>query len=175
MKQITIIASLFFLTISVQAQSLKTDRLLYSWENMKNMVVNSAKAMPEEHYSYVPVEGVRGYADQVKHITTSNRYFITMISGGKPSDIGADNQKTQTLKTKEEIVRDLEQSFDYVLATIPKIEGFDNQVDLFGQGQKLSRTEALMMMEHHLHREQGKIIFLMRMKGVAPARSSSWL
>ncbi len=175
MKQITIISALCLMCSCIQAQSLKTDRLLYSWQNMKDMVVNSARAMPEEHYSYVPVEGVRGYADQVKHITTSNRYFITMISGGKPADIGIDNQKTQTLKSKEEIVKDLEQSFDYVIAKIPEIEGFDTQVDLFGQGQSISRIEALMMMEHHLHREQGKIIFLMRMKGIAPARSSSWL
>lgn len=173
MKKITIVAMLCILATAMQAQSLKTDRLLYSWNNMKNMVVNSAKAMPEEHYSYVPVEGVRGYADQVKHITTSNRYFITMVSGGNPADIGADNQKTQGLQSKAEIIADLEQSFDYVISKIPKIQGFDNEFDLFGQ--KVTRTEGLMLMEHHLHREQGKIIFLMRMKGIAPAKSTSWL
>ncbi|MCE7990901.1 MAG: DinB family protein [Roseivirga sp.] len=173
MKKITIIASLCLLATALQGQSLKTDRLLYSWKNMKNMVVNSAKAMPEEHYSYVPVEGVRGYADQVKHITTSNRYFITMVSGGNPADIGADNQKTQGLQSKAEIIADLEQSFDYVISKIPEIQGYDNEFDLFGQ--KVTRTEGLMLMEHHLHREQGKIIFLMRMKGVAPAKSTSWL
>lgn len=173
MKKITIVATLCLLATAIQAQSLKTDRLLYSWNNMKNMVVNSAKAMPEEHYSYVPVEGVRGYADQVKHITTSNRYFITMVSGGNPADIGADNQKTQGLQSKAEIIADLEQSFDYVISKIPKIQSFDNEFDLFGQ--KVTRTEGLMLMEHHLHREQGKIIFLMRMKGIAPAKSTSWL
>ncbi len=175
MKKITIIAALCLLATSIQAQSLTSDRLVYSWKNMKAMVVNSAKAMPEEHFSYVPVEGVRGFTDQIKHITTSNRYFITMISGGSPRDIGPDNQKTQTLKSKDEIVKDLEQSFDYVISKIPAVQWTDADIDLFGQGQKVSRTEGLMLMEHHLHREHGKIIFYMRMKGVAPARSSSWL
>lgn len=173
MKKITIIAALCLLATSLQAQSLKTDRLLFSWNNMKNMVVNSAKAMPEEHYDYLPVEGTRRYVDQIKHITTSNRFFATIVSGGDPASIGQDNQKTQNLRSKDEIVKDLEQSFDYVIATIPKIKGFDEEFDMFGQ--KVTRTEALMLMEHHLHREQGKIIFYMRMKGVAPAKSTSWL
>lgn len=175
MKKITIIAALCLLATCIQAQSLAPGRILYSWKNMKAMVVNSVKAMPAEHFSYVPVEGVRGYTDQVKHITTSNRYFITMISGGNPRDIGPDNQKTQALKSKDEIVKDLEHSFDYVIAKIPEIPWSEADVDLFGQGQKVSRTEGLMLMEHHLHREHGKIILYMRMKGVAPARSSSWL
>lgn len=153
------------------AQTIKEDRMLFAWKNMKNMVVNSVKAMPEEHFNLVPAEGLRSFADQVKHITTSNRFFIAFLAG---EDVKAANQNTiENSKGKAAIIRDLEQSFDYVLATLPKIKGFDESINMFGQA--VTRMEGLMLMEHHLHREQGKITIYMRMKGVVPSKSTSWL
>lgn len=138
---------------------------------MKNMVVNSAKAMPEEYWDLVPAEGIRNFADQIKHISTSNRFFVGMLVG---DDNTAANKKTkESITGKEAIIKDLEQSFDYVIATLPTIKGFDEPFDMFGQ--PVTRMESLMLTEHHLHREQGKITIYMRMKGVAPAKSTSWL
>lgn len=158
-------------TIATSAQSIEIDRLVFEWKNMKNMVVNSAKAMPEENYGYVAAEGLRNYADQIKHITTSNRFFVGYLVGDDNSEANAKTKDNVT--GKDAIIKDLEESFDYVIATLPKIKDFDETIDMFGQ--KLTRTEALMLTEHHLHREQGKVTIYMRAKGVAPAKSTSWL
>lgn len=172
MKKIKlIVVTVICSTCIASAQSIKKERMLFVWKNMKNMVVNSAKAMPAEHYNLVPAEGLRSFADQVKHITTSNRFFIAFLAG---QDVKATNQNTiEKVKGKGAIIKDLEQSFDYVLATLPKVQGFDENINMFGQ--TVSRMEGLMLMEHHLHREQGKITIYMRMKGIAPAKSTSWL
>lgn len=155
----------------VQAQSIEVERLVYSWTNMKDMVVNSAKAMPEEHFESVPVEGLRTFADQIKHITTSNRFFVGYLAG---IDNNAKNKNTlENVSGKDSIIEDLIQSFDFVIATLPKIQGFDESINMFGQN--LTRMEGLMLTEHHLHREQGKVTIYMRMKGIAPAKSTSWL
>jgi hypothetical protein len=76
------------------------------------------------------------------------------------------------LKSKTEIISDLEQSFDFAIASIQEIEEWDLVIDAYGN--KVSKLELLMQAEHHLHREHGKIIVMMRMNGVAPARSTSW-
>jgi len=162
---------LFFTTDYSNAQSLQTERMVFAWKNMKNMVVNSAKSMPEENWDFVPVEGLRSFKDQIKHITTSNRFFVGYLAG---EDNNEKNTKTlEQIQGKEEIIKDLEESFDYVIATLPKIKGFDEEFDMFGQ--RVTRFEAMMLTEHHLHREQGKITIYMRLKGVAPAKSTSWL
>ncbi|MEO9967404.1 MAG: DinB family protein [Reichenbachiella sp.] len=153
------------------AQSIKTERLVYEWSNMKNMVVNSAKAMPEEYYSQIPANGLKSFEDQIKHITTSNRFFVGFLAG-------IDNEKANTntiqnVNGKEAVIKDLEQSFDFVISTLPKIKGYDEEINMFGQ--KLTRTEALMLTEHHLQREQGKVTIYMRLKNIAPAKSTSWL
>ena len=156
---------------SAIAQSIQTARLVFEWKNMKNMVVNSAKAMPEEYFAMVPAEGLRSFEDQVKHITTSNRFFVGFLAGIDNAE--ANKNTEENISGKEAVIKDLEQSFDFVIETLPGIEGYDDQIDMFGQ--KLTRTEALMLTEHHLHREQGKITIYMRLKNVAPAKSTSWL
>lgn len=158
-------------TSIISAQSIEQDRLVFEWKNMKNMVVNSAKAMPEEHFAFVPAEGLRSFGDQIKHITTSNRFFVGTVAG---IDNNAKNKNTlENVSGKDDIIADLEESFDFIIATLPKIEGFEDPVNFFGQ--TLSRMELLMQTEHHLHREQGKVTIYMRMKNVAPAKSTSWL
>lgn len=168
------IFTILLLTISIQgvyAQSIEKERLVFEWKNMKNMVVNSVKAMPEEAWSNKPVEGLRSFTDQVKHITTSNRFFVGFLAG---IDNNAKNKNTlENVSGKEAIIADLEESFDFVIATLPEIQGYDEQINMFGQ--TLTRMEALMLTEHHLHREHGKITIYMRMAGVAPAKSTSWL
>ena len=156
----------------VTGQSLKKERMIYAWKNMKNMAVNSVKSMPEEHFNLVPAEGLRSFSDQVKHMATSNRFFISFIDG-KGADVKAANQQTESAKTKEDLVKELEQSFDYVISTLENMSGFEDQINMFGQN--VSRMEGLMLMEHHLHREQGKVTIYMRIKGIAPAKSTSWL
>ena len=158
-------------SIAVTAQTLQIERMVFAWKNMKNMTVNSAKAMPEENYALVPVEGLRSFSDQVKHITTSNRFFVGLLVG-EDNNVANENTKTN-ISGKDAVIKDLEQSFDYVIATLSKIKGFDETIDMFGQN--LTRMEALMLTEHHLMREQGKITIYMRMAGVAPAKSTSWL
>ncbi len=156
---------------AVYAQSIEKDRLVFEWKNMKNMVVNSVKAMPEEAWSNKPTDELRSFSDQVKHITTSNRFFVGYLAG---IDNNAKNKNTlEKVTGKEAIIKDLEDSFDFVIATLPDIRGFNEQIDMFGQ--KLTRMEALMLTEHHLQREHGKITIYMRLAGIAPAKSTSWL
>ena len=125
MKKTLLTAILLSTIVGVSmAQSIKKERLVYSWSNMKNMVVNSAKAMPEEYYSLVPAEGLRSFENQIKHITTSNRFFVGFLAGIDNQE--ANKNTIEPVKGKDAVIADLEQSFDFVIATLPNIEGIDD-------------------------------------------------
>jgi len=145
--------------------------MVYAWGNMKNMVVNTVKELPEDKWSFSPDDSVNTFREQVKHITTSNRFFPGSLAG-KSEALTEMNKKTGDLKSKAEIIQDLKQSFDFAIASIQEIEEWDLVIDAYGN--KVSKLELLLQAEHHLHREHGKIIVMMRMNGVAPARSTSW-
>ena len=155
----------------VSAQSINTDRMLFSWNNMKKMVVNSVKKMPEADFKYTPSKDLKTFADQVKYITRSNRIFISKLTG---IDVKSANINTKNhVKGKEATIKDLEDSFDFVIASIPKIKNMDQNIILFGQ--KTSKMEGLMFMTDYLNQEHGKLMVYMYMKGVEPVKSTSWL
>lgn len=166
-----VFAFLILGNMSIKAQNLKVDRMVYAWGNMKDMVVNTVKKLPEDKWSFSANDSVNNFRDQVKHITTSNRFFPGTLAG-KSEALQVMNKKTDALKSKEEIIQDLEQSFDFAIASIKEIQDWDQVIDAYGN--KVSKLELLLQTEHHLHREHGKIIVMMRMNGVAPARSTSW-
>ena len=153
------------------AQTLKVDRMVYAWENMRNMVVNSVEKLPAKDWNFAADDSVRNFEEQVKHIATSNRFFPGSLAG-KRDELQAMNQKTGTLKSKKEIIADLNQSFDFAIASIREITDWDQVIDAFGN--KVSKLELILQAEHHLHREHGKLIVLLRMNDIPPARSTSW-
>jgi uncharacterized damage-inducible protein DinB len=170
-KHYIIMTLLLLGSVNIKAQNLKVDRMVYAWGNMKDMVVNTVKDLPEDKWSFSPTDSVNTFREQVKHISTSNRFFPGILAG-KNEVLQEMNKKTGELKSKTEIISDLEQSFDFAIASIQEIEEWDLVIDAYGN--KVSKLELLMQAEHHLHREHGKIIVMMRMNGVAPARSTSW-
>ncbi|MBO3697397.1 DinB family protein [Roseivirga sp. E12] len=153
------------------AQNLKVDRMVFAWSNMKNMVVNTAKALPEDKWDFVINDKILAFGDMVKHVSTSTRFFTGSLAG-RNQEIQELNAKTNQLKSKEEIIKDLEEAFDFAIASIKKVENWDEVINAFGN--EVSRLEMLLQGEHHMHREHGKIIVMMRMNGIAPAKSTSW-
>ncbi len=155
----------------ISAQSLKVDRITFAWKNMKNMVVNTARELPEEKWDFQINDKVLPFGEMIKHITTSTRFFTGSLAG-RNSEFQSLNASTAKLKGKAEIIKDLEQAFDFAIESIKQVENWDQVIDAFGN--KVSKLEFLLQSEHHLHREQGKVIVMMRMNGIAPAKSTSW-
>ena len=88
--------------------------------NAEKEIVAAAEAMPEDKFDFSPeslkisgsdYKGVRTFAQQVKHIATSNYFIWTPITGDKlPEGLDGDNAPAN-LKSKAEIVKYLKESF----------------------------------------------------------------
>jgi uncharacterized damage-inducible protein DinB len=146
--------------------------------------VSAAEAMPEDKFNFAPTglniagsefKGVRTFAEQVKHVASSNYYFWGPITGDKsplPADSPNDNGPS-ALKTKAEIVKYLKDSFalghkaaqslsspDAAMATVP------------GEGQQ--RPTKLFMATFgvaHCFDHYGQMVEYLRMNGIIPPAS----
>ena len=58
--------------------------MIDSWDVVTKMVVESAKAMPAEHYSFSPGDPLRNFANQLNHTTASNIGFAASVKAGAP-------------------------------------------------------------------------------------------
>jgi uncharacterized damage-inducible protein DinB len=121
----------------------------------------AAEAMPESKYDFIPTagnfEGVRSFAEQVKHVACANLAFFNEIEGKTPP------------QHCEELVKYLRDSFDHghrVLATInsqnalARVEG-----PYAGPNTKLGIVVAAVW---HLAEHYGQIIEYLRMNGIVP-------
>ncbi|MGA8149477.1 MAG: DinB family protein [Terriglobales bacterium] len=90
-----------------------------------------AEAMPESKYGYIPTagqfDGVRSFAEQVKHVACANYGFFNEIEGKIPPE-GCEKGGPSQAKTKAELLKYLKESFDYgnkVLETIDAKNALD--------------------------------------------------
>ena len=69
---------------------LKPENLVTAWEAMTKMVVETARAMPEEYYTYKPTEELRDFADQIAHTSGANYLFGSVVKKAAPDHYGSD-------------------------------------------------------------------------------------
>ena len=132
-------------------------------------VVSAAEAMPADKYNFVPkqgtFEGVRTFAQQVTHITSSQYYFFGDF-GIKP---GTDSDAIDKLTKKDDIVQALKDSYTFAHQAIATIT-VENAFAQFGD-HKITRAEMAAEGLAHTNDHYGQMVVYLRMNGIIPPAS----
>jgi hypothetical protein len=147
----------------------------------ETQVLGVAQAMPAEKYSFAPtVETfapgtpakfgtVRTFAEQLTHITSANYFFYSTVSGAAPP---AAAKQVRDLKTKDEILAALKQSFAYGHAQIMTITPQNAFTGIKGaDGFHTPATVAAFAVAHG-YDHYGQMVEYLRMNGVVPPGSN---
>jgi uncharacterized damage-inducible protein DinB len=131
-----------------------------------------AAAMPESNYGFAPhagnFQGVRSFAEQVKHVACAQFAFFNEFEGKQPP---ADCEKGghDPAKTKSELLKYLTRSFDYsdrVLATLTAKNSLDRIEGRYaGPNTKLGISVAAVW---HVTDHYGQLVEYLRMNGMVP-------
>jgi hypothetical protein len=139
--------------------------------------VPAAEAMPEDKYSFAPTNGefksVRTFAQQVKHVAAVNYILGAAILGEKPPvELGGENGP-DSIKTKVDIVKFLNESFAY----FHKAVGGINETNLlnpvknpFSEGM-VTRLWLATLNVGHCFDHYGQMVEYLRMNGIVPPAS----
>jgi uncharacterized damage-inducible protein DinB len=145
--------------------------------NMEHEFVPAAEAMPEDKFAFAPTngefKGARTYGEQIKHVAAVNYIFGAAILGEKvPVDVG-DESGPSALKSKEEILTYLKDSFTYVHKAILTVND-KNLVEPvkspFGEG-KVTRLGLAGSVVGHGFDHYGQMVEYLRMNGIVPPAS----
>jgi len=138
--------------------------------------VPAAEAMPEDKYDFAPTDGdfkgVRTFAQQVKHVAAVNYIFGSIVLGEKPPvDTGGENGP-DSLKTKAEIIKFLNDSFAYLHKAVASVTD-KNELDQLDSpfGMKASRLTFASFSLSHPMDHYGQMVEYLRMNGVIPPAS----
>jgi hypothetical protein len=116
-------AALLVLTLAatpLYAQdNLKTTNIQRYYTPVRNYLEGAAEAMPAEKYGFKLDPAQMTFGEWINHSTERN-YLDCSTLRGEPNPMP--KEKTDLLKTKDEIVKNLKDSFTYCDATFAKID-----------------------------------------------------
>jgi hypothetical protein len=134
--------------------------------------LSMAEAMPERLYAFAPhgagFEGVRTFAEQVKHVACSNFGFFNEIEHKIPPEHCEKGGPANTV-TKAELVRYLRASFDYGDKVLAKMTGDEAHTKVEGPywGGSTALTVAVAAV-WHISDHYGQLVPYLRMNGITP-------
>jgi uncharacterized damage-inducible protein DinB len=169
------LSSLVFAAVA-SAQAGKVNSLLdlsefvHDWQISKQFTLDVANAMPAEFYTFRPNPEEMTFGEQITHVAGSNVYRFNQITGIK-GPFALDPSKPLP-SDKENAVKLLEQSFDYVLEVLPKVTPEQLQRTWHipswkGRPDPDGRAMILNMFVHTAHHRAQCEVY-MRAKGIKP-------
>ncbi len=138
-------------------------------------LVPLVEAMPADKYNFSPdslhisqakYTGVRTFAEQVKHVTAANYHFFSGLTSTPPPSF--DPAK---LKTKQQIVQALKDSFVYAHAAVATVTP-QNAFQAIGHGEGgQTRMGMAAFAVAHGYNHYGQLVEYLRMNGIVPPAS----
>jgi uncharacterized damage-inducible protein DinB len=138
-----------------------------AYTRVKGIVVRSADKMPEENYSFKPVDTVRSYGQIVGHLADAQYLFCSLALGEKAPGLDIEHTKT----SKADLVAALNAAFAYC------DKAYDSMTDASAAqtiklfGNDAPRMSALIVNNMHNMEHYGNLVTYMRMKGIVPPSS----
>jgi uncharacterized damage-inducible protein DinB len=143
--------------------------------SVEQKMIDLAKAVPENAYSWRPAPGVRSIGDVFKHVASDNCFIpIAMgtpapaasgISGTDMKSVGAYEARPMT---KDQIVAELEASFKHLHGAMRTTTDANLTQTIKFFGQDWSRQKAMILTVTHLHEHLGQAIAYARSNNVTP-------
>ncbi len=136
-----------------------------NWETAKAYTLEVAELMPEEHYTFKPVQEIDSFAGHLVHIVSTMYFFGSKVKGVKPP---AERPKAEG-KSKAEVIAMLKKAFAYATEAINGLtdEEAHKKVHLFGDVHLL-KANVIRLMNNHMTHHRGGLVIYLRLKGKKP-------
>lgn len=140
-------------------QDTVSKKLIARWEQVGRKLTVLADEMPADKFEYMPVDGVRTFADVLRHIAFWNHYVADAASGKKGDDTSNEIPKSK-FSTRAQILEAFKRSI--VVAS----NALENRSDLTPEMAELLVTFIEHNCEHY-----GQLVVYARLNGIVPPAS----
>ncbi|MDQ2945397.1 MAG: DinB family protein [Acidobacteriota bacterium] len=141
-------------------------------------IVPLAEAMPADKYDFVPTSGEfkksRTFGQQASHVAAVIYAVSAKVLGEKvPTDMGQNENGPASLKTKEDIVKYLKDSFAYGHRATAMLtsENLTEMIDSAFGKNKVPRLSMATVPVWHSFDHYGQMVIYARMNGIIPPAS----
>ena len=139
----------------------------HSYERTKGILLRSADKMPEENYSFKPVDSVRSYGQIIGHLADAQYLFCSIASGDKNPDLKIEKTKT----SKADLIAALKEGFAYCDKVYDSMTDAASTQMVKFFGNDVPKYAALTINISHNMEHYGNLVTYMRIKGIVPPTS----
>jgi len=139
----------------------------HGYERTKGTLVRSAEKMPEENYSFKPVDTVRSYGQIIGHLADAQYLFCSTASGEKSPDLKIEKTKT----SKADLVAALKEGFAYCDKVYNSMTDAQATQTVKFFGTDVPKFAVLSVNIGHNMEHYGNLVTYMRIKGIVPPTS----
>jgi hypothetical protein len=144
---------------------------------IEKQLTGIAQEMPEDKYEFAPTEGafrgVRTFAKQIKHAAAVHYLVAASILGEPITADMSDERGPDSVKTKAEVLKYLNESFSYLkraAATVDEKNAFTPVKGVFGSAPD-TRIGLIVVAVSHSYNHYGQVVEYLRMNGLVPPRA----
>ena len=138
---------------------------------VESEMVPLVEAMPADKFNFAPTngnfKGVRTFGQQVQHVTMANYYMFSAASSLQAPDM----QSIKNMKTKEQLVQGLKDSFAFghrAIATLTTQNAMETVKPVDGIS---TRGGIMAFAIIHMNDHFGQMVEYLRMNGIVPPSS----
>ena len=144
-----------------------------SLTHVSGQVMQLAKAIPGDKFSYTPQKGVRSVAQVCAHIVSANYFFASKLGAQIPTDVKMESIE-KDLVSKDAIEKELKRSYDVILGAIKNTKdgALSAKVEFPFPGE-FTGMSAILISLNHSNEHLGQLIAYARMNGITPPWSES--
>jgi uncharacterized damage-inducible protein DinB len=140
-------------------------------KRLSEQVVGAAEAMPAEKYDFAPTagkfDGVRTFGAQVQHLAEANYFFFSGFGlSGAPDDA-----KLKALKSKDELVQALKDSYAFAQKGMDSMTAQNAFVTVGSGKMQMTRAGWASICLFHSMDHYGQMVEYLRMNGIVPPAS----
>ena len=146
-------------TKPIQTENVST-KLIGRWEQVGQKLARLAEDVPENKFEYRPVDGVRTFADVLRHVAFWNR-FVADSARAKKGDDTANELPKKEFSTKALVIDALKRSTTDACSALREHKS----------GLTPEMAEMLVTFIKHNCEHYGQLIVYARMNGIVPPAS----
>ena len=151
----------------ISAEEIKS-QYIADWERAKAYTMEYLDAMPDDKYSFKPVDSVRSFAQQMLHIAVANVGLTSLISG-EPGVFGQRNLEMEsTAQTKDSVKYLVMSSYDFVINAIQKMDMATLTEKVKFMQFEITKYAFLNKLFEHQTHHRGQTTIYIRVLGIRP-------
>ncbi|HXY08636.1 MAG TPA: DinB family protein [Terriglobales bacterium] len=138
-----------------------------SYDRTKGILLRSAEKMPEENYSFKPVDTVRSYGQIIGHLADAQYLFCSTAAGEKNPDLKIEKTKT----SKADLIAALKEGIAYCDKVYDSMTDATATQTVKFFGNDVPKYAVLSVNVGHNMEHYGNLVTYMRIKGIVPPTS----